>query len=240
MPKFSLEPHEQNTEDYINYGNVVPLEMENLQPLNFSERKDELLQKYMHKKELPEYNELNFSYGSTDYNLLRNPRIMAEFHASLQAYNILLKEFVKSHRNNTGKLSKKANANFNELFQAEIQMSIATLRDYPRLHIDAISKNPEAIDNLLDDMVRDYSEYHSLSKKRRNETINLFNKINNKLLRASLKRKHINISSNNSSNSPNSMNDAENGNINYGKRHKAMTLPGQAFGLRKTKRRSKK
>jgi hypothetical protein len=229
---FSLEPHEQNRNNYINYGNVVPLEMENLQPINSSERKEQLLQKYMHWKELPEYNELNFSYGKVDNNLLRKPKILKQLYICLHAYNELLKGFVKTHRNHTGQLSKKANMNFDELFQDELQMCVARLYEYPRLHIHSIYKNPEAIDSLLEDMQNDYNEYQILSEKRRNETINLFSTINNKLLRASLKRKNRN-NSNNSGNS-------ENSEPNYVSRHKRMTLPGAAFGQRKTQRRSKK
>lgn len=231
--KFSLEPHEVNRNNYINYGKTVPLNMGELLPLNVSERADELLYEYTHRQEIIDismhdpkmYNNLRLGIDIQDKNLLRQPKkFIDEIYAWMTYYVKLL------HAKDYAKIDENHDA---------FQTYLSILDAYPRLNIQDVYKNPDALAALLEKIKSDYTEYNQLIKKRRNESKNLFNKITRKINRASLKRKNRNNSINNSMN--NSMNNEnENENINYGKRHKKMTLPGQAFGLRKTKRRSKK
>ena len=81
MKKFSLEPHELNS-NYTNYGKAVPLNMSELLPLNVSERSDELLYDYTHRQEIIDismhnpanYNNLRVGIDKQDKNLLRQPK----------------------------------------------------------------------------------------------------------------------------------------------------------------------
>jgi len=225
MRKFSLEPHEQNRNNYTNYGKTVPLNMSNLQPLNVSERADELLYEYTHRQEiidismhnLKNYNNLRLGIDKQDKNLLRQSKKFIDEVLAWMTYYVKL-------------LHEKDHAKIDENHDA-FQYYLSILDAYPRLHIQDVYKNPDALAALLEKIKSDYTEYNQLIKKRRNETRNIFNKINAKINRTTLKRKNRNKSSN-------SMNNDEN--INYGQRHKKMMLPSQAFGLRKSQRRSKK